>query len=141
MTYSSSRILKFQLLLSVIHIDKKMDYPTFNGMTTWKGGARSSTILREFSIESDEPVGLFGSNTALNAVELVLSALGACHTVGVAYVAAQRGIIIQSMNFTIEGELDIRGFFGMKGIHPGYERIGVTVHSRPMQQERSWKPC
>lgn len=47
---------------------------------------------------------------------------------GVAYVAAQRGITIQSLNFTIDGELDIRGFFGTKGIHPGYERIGVMVH-------------
>jgi hypothetical protein len=32
------------------------------------------------------------------------------------------------MKFTIEGELDIRGFFGMKGIYPGYERIRVIVH-------------
>ncbi|MDD1698100.1 MAG: OsmC family protein, partial [Methanoregula sp.] len=65
---------------------------------------------------------------APNAVELVLSALGACLTVGVAYVAAQQGIMIHSLKFTIEGELDIRGFFGMKGIHPGYEQISVTVH-------------
>jgi len=54
--------------------------------------------------------------------------LGACLTVAVTYVAAQRGITIQSMDFTIEGELDIRGFFGMEGIHPGYEHIGVMVH-------------
>jgi uncharacterized OsmC-like protein len=101
---------------------------TFSGMTTWKGGARSSTMIRGFTIEADEPVGLLGSNTAPNAVELVLSALGACLTVGVAYVAAQRGIPIQSLTFTIEGKLDIRGFFGMNGVHPGYERIGVTVH-------------
>jgi len=108
--------------------DPALAHYTFSGMTAWKGGARSSTIIRGFTIKADEPVGLLGSNTAPNAVELVLSALGACLTVGVAYVAAQRGITIQSLNFTIEGELDIRGFFGMKGIHPGYERIGVTVH-------------
>ena len=65
---------------------------TFSGITTWKGGARSSTLVRGFTIEADEPVGLPGSNTAPNAVELVLSALGACLTVGVAYAAAQREI-------------------------------------------------
>lgn len=107
--------------------DPALGHYTFSGMTTWKGGARSSTLIRGFTIEADEPVGLLGSNTAPNAVELVLSALGACLTVGVAYVAAQLGIVIHSLQFTIEGELDIRGFFGMKGIHPGYENIMVTV--------------
>ena len=108
--------------------DPALGHYTFNAMTTWRGGARSSTDVRGFAIESDEPVVLVGSNTAPNAVELVLAALGACLTVGVTYVAAQRGITIQSMKFTIEGELDIRGFFGMKGIYPGYERIRVIVH-------------
>ncbi len=107
--------------------DPALGHYTFSAMTTWNGGARSSTLIRGFTIEADEPVGLLGSNTAPNAVELVLSALGACLTVGVAYVASQQGIMIQSLQFTIEGELDIRGFFGMKGIHPGYEHIRVTV--------------
>jgi len=108
--------------------DPALGHYTFSGMTTWKGGARSSTLIRGFTIDADEPVGLLGSNTAPNAVELVLSALGACLTVGVAYVAARQGIMIQSLKFTIEGDLDIRGFFGVKGIHPGYEHISVTVH-------------
>jgi uncharacterized OsmC-like protein len=72
--------------------------------------------------------GFINRFLVLPALELVLAALGACLTLGVTYVTALRGITIQSMDFTIEGELDIRGFFGMKGIHPGYEHIGVMVH-------------
>ena len=121
-------VIELRSTIERVEKDPSLGLYTFRGMTTWRGGARSSTDIRGFTIEGDEPAGLLGSNTAPNAVELVLAALGACLTVGVTYVAAQRGITIQSMDFTIEGELDIRGFFGMKGIHPGYEHIGVMVH-------------
>jgi uncharacterized OsmC-like protein len=108
--------------------DPELGHYTFRAKTTWKGGARSSSDIRGFIVDGDEPAMLLGSNTAPNAVELVLSALGACLTVGVSYVAAQRGITIRSLNFTIEGLLDIRGFFGVKGVNPGYESIRVLVH-------------
>ena len=108
--------------------DPALGHYTFHAMTTWKGGARSSTSIRGFILEADEPPGLLGSDTAPNAVEQVLSALGSCLTVGVVYVAAGRGITIHSLNFTIDGDLDIRGFLGIKGINPGYERIRVLVH-------------
>ena len=121
-------VIELRSTIQRVEKDPTLAHYTFRGMTTWREGARSSTDIRGFTIESDEPAGLLGSNTAPNAVEPVLAALGACLTVGVTYVAAQRGITIQSMDFTIEGELDIRGFFGMEGIHPGYEHIGVMVH-------------
>jgi uncharacterized OsmC-like protein len=121
-------VLELRSTIERVEKDPALGHYTFSATTTWNGGARSSTRIREFTIEGDEPAGLLGSDTAPNAVELVLSALGACLIVGVAYGAALRGISIQSMSFTSEGELDIRGFFGMKGIHPGYERISVMVH-------------
>jgi hypothetical protein len=46
--------------------DPALGHYTFSVMTTWKGGARSSTMIRGFTIEADEPVGLLGSNTAPN---------------------------------------------------------------------------
>jgi uncharacterized OsmC-like protein len=100
---------------------------TFRAITTWDSGAHSTTRIRGFSLESDEPSGLFGSDRAPNAVEIVLGALGGCLSVGVAYVAALRTIHIRSLRFEIEGRLDIRGFFGISGARPVYEHIRVEV--------------
>lgn len=99
----------------------------FRTHTTWLNGAHSRTKIKDFTIEADEPAVLLGSNKAPNAVELVLAALGSCLSVGFAYAAAARGIDLQSMEFDIEGDLDLQGFLGISDeVRPGYERIRVS---------------
>jgi uncharacterized OsmC-like protein len=91
------------------------------------GGARSRTKTKEFTVESDEPVALFGSNTAPNSVSLVLAALGSCLTVGFAYSAAVQGINLESLEIDVGGDVDLRGFLGVSDeVRPGYQNIHVT---------------
>jgi uncharacterized OsmC-like protein len=99
----------------------------FRATTTWTNGAHSSTRVRNFTLEADEPPGLMGTDLATNAVEQVLAALGGCLTVGIVYQAALAGVRLESLAFEIEGYLDIRGFFGNDEVEPGYQRIMVTV--------------
>jgi uncharacterized OsmC-like protein len=119
---------KLRSTIDQVDHDPAAGHYIFKATTTWDTGAHSITRIRNFTLESDEPPGLLGTDLAPNAVEQVLGALGGCLTVGIAYATAARGIQMYSLRFDIEGYLDIRGFFGQEGIHPGYERIEVTVH-------------
>lgn len=77
-------------------------------------------------LEGDEPAVLLGEDYGANAVEAVLHALASCLGVGFVYNAAAKGIKIESLEFDIEGSLDLQGFLGLsKTIRPGYEDITV----------------
>jgi uncharacterized OsmC-like protein len=59
-----------------------------------------------------------------NAVETVLSALASCLTVGIVYNAAARNINVESLSFTLEGDIDLHAFLGLSDrVRPGYQNI------------------
>lgn len=91
-------------------------------------GAEDTSRPEAFVLEGDEPPVLLGTNKAPNAVEAVLSALASCLSVGFAYNAAAKGITIESLQFDLEGDLDLRGFLGIsEQVRAGYEGIHVTT--------------
>lgn len=60
----------------------------------------------------------------LNAVELVLVALGFCYSVGFVENAAARGIELEEMAYEIEGDRDVRSFLGTgDGSRAGFTEI------------------
>jgi uncharacterized OsmC-like protein len=112
----------------------------FRAKTSWEGGARARTEFQEFygagreddsrsqplELAADEPPVLLGDNTAPNAVEAVLHALTSCLAVGFTYNAAAEGIEIRSLDFEIEGDIDLHTFLGLNGDQrAGYEKIRV----------------
>lgn len=111
----------------------------FKVKTEWKGQTRSEStvesftcagdpVARSFTIVSDEPRELLGTDTAPNPQELLLSALNACMMVGYVAQAAVRGITLEDCRIETEGELDLRGFLGLDDqVSPGYRRISYTV--------------
>ncbi len=112
---------------SAIRADPNMAQSNFQANTKWLNGARSRTTIRNFTIESDEPTFLLGSDKAPNAVEMVLAALGSCLAVGFAYNAAARGIALESLEIKLEGDLDLQGFLGTSDkVRPGYQNIRVV---------------
>ena len=107
--------------------DPKKAQVKFMANTKWINGACSKTTIRDFEIECDEPPALLGTNTAPNPVETILAALGSCLAVGFAYSAAARGINLESLDISLEGDLDLRGFLGVSDdVRPGYQSIKVT---------------
>ena len=90
-------------------------------------GKEDDTRSEAFTLEGDEPPVLLGTNRAPNAVEAVLHALASCLAVGFVYNAAAQGVRVESLDFDLEGDLDLHGFLGLSDeVRPGYEGIRVS---------------
>ncbi len=84
---------------------------------------------REFTIEGDEPEQILGTRTAPNAVELLLAALGSCLSVGYVANAAAMGITLDGLRFELDGDIDLRGFLGIRrDIRAGYQTMTCTAY-------------
>jgi uncharacterized OsmC-like protein len=86
----------------------------------------------------DEPPALGGADVAANPVQYALAALGSCQAITYRFWAEQLGISFDSLSVRLEGDLDIRGFFGFDDtVRPGFSaiRIDVTV-TGPESEER-----
>ena len=101
---------------------------TLSGITSWNGGAHSTTIVRNFVIPADEPAALGGTDRGASPMELVLTALSACIAISIAYSAAEDEVEVRSIDIDVEGDLDLRGLFEVSGdVRPGFEEVRVTV--------------
>ncbi len=103
----------------------------------WKGGGLNrSTICnfygtcediereKPFVLDADEPPVLLGQDRGPNPVEYLLKALTACVTTGIVYHAAARGIVIEELESTVSGNIDLQGFLGVNDdVRRGYESI------------------
>jgi uncharacterized OsmC-like protein len=127
--------------INLIKNDPSLAHFQFRSKTKWIDGGHSRTTIQDFygagqedssrqdpfEIDGDEPPILLGGNAAPNAVESVLHSLASCLAVGVVYNAAARGIHIESLEFELEGDLDLRAFLGIsEDVRPGYEQINVN---------------
>jgi uncharacterized OsmC-like protein len=90
-------------------------------------GAEDTSRAEPFYLDGDEPPVLLGNNAGPNAVEAVLHALASCLAVGFVYNAAAQGITVDSLEFELEGELDLHAFLGLSDeVRPGYKNIELT---------------
>ena len=79
-----------------------------------------------FELLSDEPAILLGSDQGPNAGEYLLHALVACVTGSMVYHAAARGIAIEKIESSVEGDIDLRGFLGLdESVRNGFEQIRI----------------
>ncbi len=80
-----------------------------------------------FVIDCDEPPILLGKDKGANPVEHLLNALAGCVTSGIVYHAAARGIEIQEIESSIDGDIDLHGFLGIDpNVRPGYQGIRMN---------------
>jgi uncharacterized OsmC-like protein len=81
-----------------------------------------------FTLTADEPEMLLGADTGANPVEHLLHALASCITTSTVYHAAARGIKIERIESTLEGDLDLRGFLDLDPtVRKGYQNIRVNL--------------
>src|SRR5579863_1959024 len=66
----------------------------------------------EYTFDADHPEIFASEDNGPTPVEYVLVALASCLTAGVAAVAQNRGIQLDSVQATIEGDMDILGILG-----------------------------
>jgi uncharacterized OsmC-like protein len=77
---------------------------------------------------ADEPETLLGTDRGANPVEHLLHALASCVTTSMVYHAAARGIALERVESTLEGDLDLRGFLGLApDVRKGYQSIKLKL--------------
>jgi uncharacterized OsmC-like protein len=97
-----------------------------------------SSRSRAFVFDNDEPPVLLGENRGANPVEYLLHGLAGCLTTTLVYHAAVRGIRLNSVKSTLEGDIDLHGLLAMSdSIRPGYQQIRVSfeIDSPASRQE------
>jgi|SRR5690349_80659 uncharacterized OsmC-like protein len=99
--------------------------------TTIQGfhGACQEDISRTqpFSYDADHPAVLVGGNNGPTPVEFLLHAIAACLTSGLANIAAARGVRLDRVVSTVEGDIDLMGILGLSAeVRNGYRQIRVN---------------
>jgi len=113
---------------------------TWRATCDWKDGTHShSTIegffglgeeqkhIKEYSFDTDHPEVFASADKGATPVELVLVGLAGCLTAGIAAVAQNRDIQLNSVTATLEAPMDIQGILGMDSdVRNGFDGIKVT---------------
>lgn len=85
-----------------------------------RAGAHTLTV--------DEPVSMGGGGTGPNPVQLVLAALASCQAITYRYWSELLGIRIDGLTVRAEGDVDVRGFFGLApGVPAGTTAVRCVV--------------
>ena len=92
-----------------------------------------------FEITIDEPKESGGTDTGMNPVELVLSALGACKAICASAFAKKFEIDLEDFWVEVEGDLDTDGFMHLSDVRPGYSDIRYNFHIKTSAHEKRWK--
>jgi uncharacterized OsmC-like protein len=112
----------------------------FNIRNKWKEAGQNSSTVNEFYgvgqqqsrqqtfvLEADEPTILLGKDAAANPAEHLLHALAACMTTSMVYHAAARGVHIEAVESSFEGDIDVHGFLDLdNSVRKGYQGIRVN---------------
>src|SRR5512138_3060620 len=108
---ADSALARFQFRARNHWIDGGYSRTTIQGL--YGAGQEDATRSEPFTVDSDEPPVLLGGNRAPNTVEYVLHALAACVSGTIVYHAAARGIALDGLETTIQGDLGLHGFLGL----------------------------
>ena len=121
----NAEIAKFQFRNRNKWIDGGLNRSSIDG---FYGALEEQKRETPFVLDNDEPPVLLGGDRGANPVEQVLHGLAGCITTTLVYHAAAKGIHIDEMESSFEGDLDLRGLLGLPGAkRNGYEEIRVRV--------------
>ncbi|HWL42868.1 MAG TPA: OsmC family protein [Ilumatobacter sp.] len=112
---------------------------TWRATNEWLRGTHSRSTIEQFAglgaehshksvftYDSDHPEVFAAEDAAPTPVEFLLVGLAGCLTAGVAAVAQNRGIQLNSVKATLEGDLNILGILGGDpDVRNGYKEIRV----------------
>jgi uncharacterized OsmC-like protein len=125
---SNPDIAKFQFRATNRWISGTHNQSTIHG---FYGATQEMAHQHVHTFDADHPAVLVGADNAPTPVEFVLHALAACLTSGLANIAAARGINLDEVSSTVEGDIDLLGILGLSDeVRNGYQRIKVTFKLR-----------
>jgi uncharacterized OsmC-like protein len=135
--------------VNAIQADPGLGACRFRARNTWLHGAHNRSTVTDFhgarqdiahrqsfTMDADEPAILAGNDHGANPVEHLLHALAACLTTSMVAHAAVRGIRIEELESTLEGDIDLNGFLGLSASVPkGYTAIRASFHVKAAPQD------
>lgn len=112
----------------------------FRATNTWIRGTHSRSRIEGFSgaggeheqtadfvYEGDHPPVLCGKGNAPTPVEFLLHAIAGCITAGIGNIASARGVELESVECTVEGDLDVQGLLGISNeVRNGYKALRLS---------------
>ncbi len=117
-------LAKFQFRANSRWISGTHSQSTMHG---YFGAGGEHQHIAPYKASGDHPAILCGSDIGPTPVEWLLHALASCITAGIANIAAARGIKLNKVETTVQGDIDLRGILGLsKDVRNGYEGINIT---------------
>lgn len=114
---------------TVLASDPKQAQATFEAHHALVGPCEVTVKVgsgHEFTV--DEPEALGGANAAANPVEYALAALGSCQAITYRIWAAHLGLKLNRVEISINGDIDLRGFFGIdERVRAGFNAVRIQV--------------
>ena len=116
--------------------DKGRNNPGMRGTnkvhTVTEGQYRTVSHVNQHEVVVDEPLHLFGQDTAPAPGEIVLSGLGGCLAVGITAVATWKQVNLSKLEIFLEGDIGNPAAWGaggaeMKPEDMGFQEIRVKV--------------
>lgn len=127
-TCSNLDLDAFERTREAVASDPDTGRGAFTTTTVWEDGARARTSARSFSIDTDEPAPLGGTDRAVDPMELLLASLGTCLTIGWVTQAAKRAVDFRDLAIEVDGDYDLRGYLALDGgVRPGFGSIRYVV--------------
>ncbi len=89
-----------------------MPIKTVTAAARWNGGTATAIRVGGHEFHMDQPAGQGGTDLGPTPVQYFLASLPGCMSLVGRLVAAEMGISIHSMEFTVDGDIDPDGFSG-----------------------------
>ena len=149
-------VTEYEEIVQAVKEEPELAKFQFRASNQWDMGGYNRTTIKEFYgageehgaegrtfvVDADEPPILLGEDRAANPVEYLLHALTACLTSTIIYKAAARGIAIESLESTLEGDLDARAFLELSNdVRKGYQNIRATFKVKSDASAEALKQC
>lgn len=100
----------------------------FQATAHLQGGTLVKVRSRDFELTLDEPKELGGTDTAMNPVEALLGALGACQAIVAGAYAKRFNVQLDDFWVELEGDLDTDGFMDKADVRCGFSTVRYTYH-------------
>jgi uncharacterized OsmC-like protein len=131
---ANPEIAKFQFRATNRWVSGTHNQSTIHG---FYGATQEMTHQQAHVYDADHPAVLVGADNGPTPVEFVLHALAACLTAGLANIAAVRGVHLESVESTVEGDIDLLGILGLSDeVRNGYQGIKVSFKVRGDDPEK-----
>lgn len=126
--------------IDVIKEDPSIAKFNFRVENQWVNGGENKTTVRDFYgagkthvrskpfvFTKDEPEILLGNDSGANPVEYALTALAGCVTTTLVYWAAAKGVKLNKVESTLEGDIDLQGLLNLdENVTVGYKSIQIN---------------